>query len=89
MRSRTTRRFRKAFFRLPTPIKDRAREAYRQFVLDPNHPGLNFKRMRTTEPIYSVRVSKDYRALGIRKDDTLIWFWIGSHAEYDNLLSRM
>lgn len=45
--------------------------------------------MRTTEPIYSVRVSKDYRALGIRKDDTVIWFWIGSHAEYDDLLSRM
>ncbi len=50
LRSKTTRRFRKAFSRLPTPIKDRAREAYRRFVEDPDHPGLNFKRMRTTEP---------------------------------------
>ena len=45
--------------------------------------------MRTTEPIYSVRVSRGYRAMGIKQDDTMIWFWIGSHAEYDDLLSRM
>jgi len=89
LRSKTTRRFRRTFSRLPTPIQDRAREAYRRFVENPNHPGLNFKRVRTTEPVYSVRVSRDYRALGIRQDDTMIWFWIGPHAEYDDMLSRM
>jgi hypothetical protein len=89
LRSKTTRRFRQAFSRLPTPIKDRARDAYRRFAEDPDHPGLNFKRLRTTEPIYSVRVSSGYRAIGVKQDDTMIWFWIGSHAEYDDLLSRM
>jgi hypothetical protein len=27
-----------------------------------------------------------YRALGVRRDDTIVWFWIGSHADYDKLL---
>jgi len=89
LRSRTTRRFRKAFSRLPEPVKQRAREAYRRFAENPDHPGLRFKRVYPTEPIYSVRISRDYRAVGVREDDTMIWFWIGSHADYDDLISRM
>lgn len=89
MRSRTTRRFRDAFSRLPEPVKERAREAYRRFAENPGHPGLRFKRVHAREPIYSVRVSKNYRAVGIREDDTVIWFWIGSHADYDDLISRL
>jgi hypothetical protein len=89
LRSRTTRRFRRAFSRLPEPVKERAREADRRFVERPNHPGLRFKRIHSTEPIYSVRVTKDYRALGLREDDTMIWFWIGSHADYDELISGL
>lgn len=89
MRSRTTRRFRRAFVRLPEPIKERAREAYRRFVENPNHPGLRFKRIHPTEPIYSALVTKDYRTLGLLEDDTIIWFWIGTHADYDELISRL
>ena len=89
MRSRTTRRFRRAFARLPESIKERARETYGRFVENPDHPGLRFKRIHATQPIYSVRVSKDYRALGLLEDDTIIWFWIGSHADYDELISRL
>ena len=89
MRSRTTRRFRRAFSHLPEPIKERAREAYQRFVENPNHPGLRFKRIHPTEPIYSARVTKDYRTLGLLEDDTIIWFWIGTHADYDELISRL
>jgi hypothetical protein len=24
----------------------------------------------------------------VLEDDVMVWFWIGSHAEYDGLLSR-
>ncbi len=41
---------------------------------------------RSTEPIYSVRISRGYRALGLRDGDLVTWFWIGSHADYDKLL---
>ena len=40
-------------------------------------------------PIYAVRIARDYRALGIKDGDSIVWFWIGSHADYGDLLSRM
>jgi hypothetical protein len=30
-----------------------------------------------------------WRALGIKDEDTIVWFWIGSHAEYSQLLKQM
>lgn len=52
------------------------------------HPGLGFKRVGLRRPVYSVRVSKDYRALGVLDDGDIVWFWIGPHHEYDRLLRR-
>ncbi|MEM9089742.1 MAG: hypothetical protein AAGC93_13465 [Cyanobacteria bacterium P01_F01_bin.53] len=89
MKSRTTAKFRKAFANLPASVQKQARQAYRQFQQDPAHPSLRFKQVHSTLPIYSARVSKSYRAVGQRDGDTMIWFWIGSHAEYDKLLSQM
>ena len=34
----------------------------------------------------TVRITRDYRAIGAIADDTIIWFWIGSHADYDRML---
>ncbi len=89
MTSRTTERFRKAFQQLPEPIQQQARAAYRRFKEDPYHPGLRFRQIHPTQPIYSARISREYRALGVRSADEIIWFWIGSHAEYDKLLSEL
>ena len=89
MKSRTTVKFRKAFSTLPNPVQKRARQAYRQFQQDPAHPSLRFKQVHSTLPIYSARVSKSYRAVGQRNGDTIVWFWIGPHAEYDKLLSQI
>ena len=44
----------KGLSRLPEPLKERAREAYRRFVENPDHPGLCFRRIHSAEPIYSV-----------------------------------
>jgi hypothetical protein len=30
-----------------------------------------------------------YRAVGARDGGTVIWFWIGSHADYDNLPKQL
>lgn len=89
MTSRRTRRFRECFDRLPPDIKSQARRAYELFRNDPRHPGLRFKRVHRTEPVYSVRVSQGYRAVGVFQGDAIIWFWIGSHADYDRLLSQL
>jgi hypothetical protein len=89
MRSRTTERFRKAFEGLPEQVQRQAREAYKLFTRNPYHPSLRFKQVHPTQPIYSVRVSLEYRALGVREGEEMIWFWIGSHADYDKLISRL
>jgi hypothetical protein len=36
-----------------------------------------------------VRVTKSYRAVGVREGDTIIWFFIGTHAEYDRMLENL
>ncbi len=88
MKSSTEARFWVFYRQLPEPIRKQAREAYRRFMEHPFHPSLQFKQVHTTKPIYSVRINLDYRALGVRDQDEIIWFWIGTHAEYDRLLKR-
>ncbi|HYD51088.1 MAG TPA: hypothetical protein VEA99_00620 [Gemmatimonadaceae bacterium] len=89
MKSRTTARFRKAYEALPVHVRRQARIAYRMFRLDARHPGLHFKQVHATRPVYSARVGIGYRTLGVREGDTIIWFWIGSHADYDRLVAGL
>jgi hypothetical protein len=77
------------FRRLPQDVKEKARKNYRLWRQNPNHPSLQFKRVHPTEPIYSVRVGIDWRALGLMEDNDIYWFWIGSHAEYEKLLKQL
>jgi hypothetical protein len=81
-------RFWDAYRELQPEIREQARQAYRLFRENPSHPGLQFKCVQATQRIYSARVTRDYRALGVLKDDTVVWFWIGNHADYDRLLGR-
>ncbi len=83
--SRTTRRFRQAFEKLPADIQRAAVEAYRRFRANPAHPALHFKKIEGTPDIYSVRIGLGYRALGVMSASRILWFWIGSHADYDRL----
>jgi hypothetical protein len=87
--SRTTARFRRAYAELPERVRSQARDAYRTFVQDPQHPSLRLKPVHPTRPVYSVRVGLGYRALAVRENEVWIWFWIGSHAEYDRLLTQL
>lgn len=89
MKSHATARFRKALDGLSERVRREAREAYTLFRQNPRHPSLHFKQIHPTKPIYSARVSLDYRAVGIRDGDDIVWFWIGSHEEYDKLVARL
>ena len=89
MNSRTTIEFRKLFADLPQQVKEQTRAAYRQFKEDPSHPSLRFKKVHPELPIYSARISKNYRAVGQLDGDTAIWFWVGSHADYDKFLGQL
>lgn len=86
MQSVTTERFRECYAKLPGYIQEATRKAYYLWNDDPAHPAVQFKQIHSTRPIFSARVTLSYRALGIRQDNTMIWFWVGSHAEYDQLI---
>jgi hypothetical protein len=86
--SHTTEAFRRLYRRLPADVQQAAQKAYRLWRTDPFHTSLRFKRVHPTEPIYSVRIGLGWRAVGVRAGDTVIWYWIGSHADYDRLLAQ-
>jgi hypothetical protein len=88
--SELTSDFVKCFRKLPENIKDLARKNYKLWKQDSNHPGLNFKKIHSSENIYSIRIGIKWRALGVLKDkNTIIWFWIGSHNDYDSMIKNI
>jgi hypothetical protein len=87
--SRGTPRFWAAYRELPEPVREAGRKAYQLFRENPSHPSLQFKKIHAGEPIYSVRVTLGYRAVGLLEEDEVTWFWIGSHADYDRLLKTL
>lgn len=89
MTSRLHASFRKDFAELPAEIQQRARAAYRRFQADPTHPALRFKRLHNDCPLWSVRITDSYRAVGLRNGDEIVWFFIGSHADYEHLLKNL
>lgn len=68
---------------LPEQIQQLARRSYDRLKADPRHPSLHLKKVGR---YFSVRVGLRYRALGVEVRDGILWFWIGTHAEYDKLL---
>ena len=86
MQSRTTRQFWRLFSALPLDVQRDAQRAYRLFEGNPSHPGLQFKKLEGEDNIYSARIGLDYRALGVMKKDRVVWYWIGSHADYDRMV---
>jgi hypothetical protein len=78
---KTHRRFWKAFENLPVSIQNLAREKYARWKRDPFQPSLHFEERRNG--VCVVRIGPGYRAVGLREGDTVIWFWIGTHEEYN------
>jgi hypothetical protein len=72
-----------AYRSLPTDIRDLADKNFELLKQNPKHRSLQFKKVGR---FWSVRVGLRYRALAIEIDEALLWFWIGSHADYDRLI---
>lgn len=88
MKSTLGEGFIELFNRLPDDAKRQIRTAYKQFRDDPYYPGLHFKKVHPSEPVWSVRIGLHYRAVGVMENGEITWQWIGSHAEYDKFLSQ-
>jgi mRNA-degrading endonuclease RelE of RelBE toxin-antitoxin system len=76
--------FWEAYNKLPEEIKKLADKNFEILKQNPNHPSLHLKKV---QDYYSVRVGEKYRALGVKIEDGILWFWIGTHSEYDKLIA--
>ncbi len=79
----TSPSFWELYERLPVSIQELADKNFNILKRDPHHPSLHLKKV---DEYWSVRVGLKYRALGIDVDEGILWFWIGTHAEYDKLV---
>jgi hypothetical protein len=77
--------FWKAYNELPQAIRKQADKSFEQLKKNPNHPSLYFKKIGRR---WSARVGIDYRALALETDGGFLWYWIGSHSEYDRLIGK-
>jgi hypothetical protein len=78
-----TPRFWRHYRNLPDAVRNLADKNFQLLKSDPHHPSLHLKKI---DELWSVRVGAHYRALGRQHDDAILWFWIGSHADYDKLV---
>lgn len=69
MTSRTTEQFRKLFADLPEDVQQQAQSKFSIWLENPHHPSLHFKKVSDNQPVWSVRVNRSYRALGMRAGD--------------------
>ena len=72
-----------AYAKLPEDIRTLADKNYRLLKENPHHPSLQLKKVGR---YWSVRVGSRYRALAVDVEEGLLWFWIGSHADYDAIV---
>ena len=83
MNHRASRRFWDLYRRLPLAVQALADSSYVRLRGDPRHPSLHLKKVGR---FWSVRVGLHYRAVAVEDGPDLVWFWIGTHTEYDRLL---
>jgi len=83
MRHLASRAFWEAYEKLPEQVRTLADKNYALLKTNPRHPSLQFKKIGR---FWSVRVGLRYRALAVEAGSDLVWFWIGSHADYDAMI---
>jgi len=70
--------------------KSESEGSYRLFVADPASVKFKaIKRLADGNQLCSARVTRDYRVLGVLVNDIVIWFWIGSHNNYERLIKEL
>ena len=87
MISQTHADFWTCYHSLPEEIQKLAREKFQVWRKDAFNAAFHFKPLLAD--VWSVRINQNYRALGRRRGNLIVWFWIGTHAEYDQLLKRL
>ena len=89
MQSHKTAAFRKLYALIPDKIREKSDKAFRLWSKNPSHKSLRYKQVHTTKPVFSVRIDRNWRTLGVKEDSNMIWFWIGKHNEYLRVIANL
>lgn len=94
-RSVRLREFKRQFTSLPAIIQKTAVDKYRNyFLVDPYHPLLGRHTLDEISdapaPSIAVELSSGYQAVAFhdKPKNTYVWYWCGSHADYDRRFKR-
>lgn len=88
-KNRTTAQFRKQFDQLPKRVQALTRQACVLFDQNPAHPSLRHHELADNKKghhvpgSFSVSVTMQYRAIYVEDRGINVWYWIGTHADYD------
>ena len=89
-----TKQFRELFSRLPETIQQAALDAFEQFLLNPMHPSLRPHELKDggrgkhQVASRSVSITNSYRAIYVVDGTVNVWYWIGSHSDYNTITGR-
>ena len=88
MKHFTTKKYWQDYNQLPPNVKRVADKNLSILKQNHQHPSLNLKKIKQ---YWSIRAGLNYRALGVDTPDKegIVWFWIGSHKEYERLLNKI
>jgi len=76
-------RFWECHERLPAAVRQLAGQSFELLKANPRHPSLHCKKIGKYR---SARIGLHYRALAVEVPEGVLWFWIGTHSDYDKLL---
>ena len=68
--------------------------AFKQFVKNPDHPALRRHPLNDTdkgrhpEGSFSVSITMKYRAIYTVDGETNVWYWIGTHNDYESFIGK-
>ena len=85
MKHYATPRFWRCCRKLPLEVRQLADRCFALLKNDSSHRSLQFKRIGE---LWSARVGLHYRSLGVQAERDVVWFWIGSHDDYDTMVGR-
>jgi hypothetical protein len=88
MEHRATSQFWQHYHALLPHIRS-ADKQFSSLEANPQHRSLQVRKIgdRHGDENYSARVTLSHRALAFKRPYGFLWFWIGDHEAYDNLIA--
>lgn len=93
-KNRRAKSFRVLFDDLPDEIRKLAQAKFKLFLENPGHPSLRLHELKDNDRgqhrkcSISVSLSSQYRAIYVVDGDTNVWYWIGTHAQYNHFTGK-